>query len=293
MLEEILQTLKNKKYDNIIFTNDIDKNIDGNDKKYIDKNFNVKNIRDVRSATFYALGRENLHEKSIVLIEGDDLQNVLTGITETWFQKLNIFIIALYKKYDDIKTDFIRRAMPNIIHIFDEKYEEYEQQIINATNTCYPSLITLKYKLIEEIYKYNDLLNSLKNVLSQEDQVFIYNSAQNDKNIYFKVKNIDNKYKYCIISKYMGYITGVQKKCLLCIPAKLLLLDLNILNNRYMNENFKLILFNYNEIEKENKIEDWIKNNNIKIIKTDSVEKELNRFWSSNEAIIMFLEGGI
>ena len=293
MLKDILETLKAKEYNNIIYTFDIKSEIKESDKEYINNNFQINNIKDVRSATFYALGKENLHKNCIILVNGDDLQSTLTGITETWFQKLNIFVIALYKKYDDIKTDFIRRVMPNIIKIYDEDFSEYEPLILKAIAQCTPSLITLKYDIVEIKYDYNDFIKLLSKILKNGDEVFCYNSNNMLENN-FNIKSIKSKYKYCIISKYMGYIIGTKKKSLLCMPAMLLLLDLNILNNRYINENFKVILFNVEEIKEDDTLEKWIENNNIKskcINKID--ENVLNEFWNLEEPAILLVKGEI
>lgn len=293
MLIDILETLKAKGYIDIIYTFDIKSEIKESDKEYINNNFQINNIKDVRSATFYALGKENLHKNCIILVNGDDLQSTLTGITETWFQKLNVFVIALYKKYDDIKTDFIRRVMPNIIRIYDEDFSEYKSLILKATAHCTPSLITLKYDTVDIEYDYNNFIKLLSKILKNGDEVFCYNSNNMLENN-FNIKSIKSKYKYCIISKYMGYIIGTKKKSLLCMPAMLLLLDLNILNNRYINENFKVILFNVEEIKEDDTLEKWIENNNIKskcINKID--ENVLNEFWNLEEPAILLVKGEI
>ena len=179
MLKNVLNTLKTNKYDEIIYTFGIEEAIQEEEKKYINSNFSVEKINDARSATFYALGKENLHNNCIILVNGDEIQNILTGITETWFQKLNIVIIALYKKYDDIKTDFLRRVMPNIIHIFEENYKEYEPSIIKATNAYSPTLITLKYNLILQEYNYNSLIKKLYKILKEDDEIFLYSMNKN------------------------------------------------------------------------------------------------------------------
>lgn len=293
MLKDILETLKVRGYNDIVYTFDIESEIKESDKEYINNKFQINNIKDVRSATFYALGKENLNQKCIVLVNGDDLQSILTGITETWFQKLNVFVIALYKKYDDIKTDFIHRVMPNIIKIYDEDFSKYRPFIVKAINKYTPSLITLKYDIVDIEYDYNNFIKMLKEILKNDDEVFCYNPV-NVVDINFNIKSIKSKYKYCIISKYMGYITGIKKKSLLCIPAKLLLLDLNILNNRYINENFKVILFNAEEIKKDNTLEKWIESNNIKSKCINKIDKDaLNEFWNLEKPAILLVKGGI
>lgn len=294
MLKKIFKILKDNKYTNVIYTIDVEHNLAKNDKEFIENNFTVNSINDARSAIFYALGKENLNKKCIILIEGNNIQNVLTGITETWFQKLNIFIIALYTKFDDIKTDFLHRVIPNIIHIYNEDYEEYETMIANAATSLFPSLVTLKYNIKVENYKYDNLLILLNKILNEDDEVFLYNMEKNEKKYNFKINNINEKYKYCVISKYMGYIVGKKKKSILCIPAKLFLLDLNIFNNRYVNKNFKVILYGCEELGKEKQSESWINYNKIKTITINEIEqKSLEEWWKSEDPTMILLKGEI
>ena len=294
MLKDVLNTLKDNGYKNLIFTQDIEESLQNEEKEYIEKEFQKINIGDVRSATFFALGKENLHNNCIIIVNGEEIQNILTGITESWFQKLNVFVIALYSKYDDIKTDFLRRVMPNIIQIYDEDYKYYENSINKAMKTNYPSLITLKHEIKSIQYNYENLLKYFDEIINEQDELILYNSNKNIEMKKYKLNNIEAKYKYGIISKYMGYIEGSKKKKILCIPAKVFLLELNIVNNRYINENFKIIIFNCNKDLEDNSIENWVNNNNINTIKVNEYNKEkLYDFVSQKEATILLVEGEI
>lgn len=294
MLRKVLNTLLKKDYKDIVFTYEINGAINNEDINYINNNFNVNTIKDIRSATFYALGKENLHAKTIVIINGEELQNTLTGITETWFQRLNVFIIALYEKYDNIKTDFIYRVIPNIVKIYEDDYFQYEEKILKSANSCMPSLITLKYGFEKVEYSYNKLINELKNVLKKEDELVLYEPKELEKTNEFKIKNIESKYKYGILSKYMGYVCGKNKKILLCMPASLTLLELNIFNNRYINENFKLILFNCSKVKQEEMMTKWINSNKIKTNVINTLNKDiLEKFWNSKEPMVLLIKGEI
>ena len=293
MLKNILETLNKQGYKDLIYTFDIESSLNEEDKIFINDYFSKETINDSRSATFFSLGKENLHRKSIVIINGNELQNILTGITETWFQKLNIIVIALYEKYDDIKTDFIHRVIPNIVKIYEDNYKEYESLILKAAKSYSPTLITLKYELLDIKYNYNNLIRSIEKILNSEEEVILYNMADSVENKKIIIKNIESKYKYCMVSKYMGYIIRKRKKTLLCMPAKLILLDLNILNNRYIDENFKIILFEYNKIE-EKLLENWIDYNKIKTISTNNLDENIiNEFWNLKEPTVLLVKGGI
>ena len=293
MLKNILETLNKQGYKDLIYTFDIESSLNEEDKIFINDYFSKETINDSRSATFFSLGKENLHRKSIVIINGNELQNILTGITETWFQKLNIIVIALYEKYDDIKTDFIHRVIPNIVKIYEDNYKEYESLILKAAKSYSPTLITLKYELLDIKYDYNNLIECTEKILNSDEEVLLYNMTDSVENKKIVIKNIESKYKYCIISKYMGYIIGKRKKTLICMIAKLILLDLNIINNRYIDENFKIILFEYNKIE-EKLLENWIDYNKIKTISTNNLDENIiNEFWNLKEPTVLLDKGGI
>ena len=64
---------------------------------------NLKTIKDVRSAAFYAFGKSKVtNENVVLLINGDYLPNAYTVLTEAWFQKTNLIIIALYNSIYDV-----------------------------------------------------------------------------------------------------------------------------------------------------------------------------------------------
>lgn len=294
MLKKILTTLLKENYKNIVLTDDIKEIMHTDDAEYVKDKFNVNTIKDIRSATFYALGKENLHNKTAVIVRGEELQNTLTGITETWFQRLNVIIIALYEKYDNIKTGFIYRVIPNIIKIYEDDYSQYEKKILKSTNAYMPSLITLKYNFKNVEYNYDNLIGKLKNIMKEDDEVILYSDEDFEKVKEFKIKNIDQKYKYGILSKYMGYIIGKNKRVLLCIPTSLALIELNIFNNRYINEKFKIILFNSNKIDDVETLTKWVNNNKIKARIIDSLENDdLEEFWNSKEPEALIIKGEI
>ena len=137
-------------------------------------------------------------------------------------------------------------------------------------------------------------MKNLDEILNKQDEIILYNHNKEIETKKYNLKNIEAKYKYGIISKYMGYIEGSKKKKILCIPAKVFLLELNILNNRYINENFKIILFNCNIDLKEKSIKNWANSNNIKLMKAKKYDKDiLYDFINQKEATILLMEGEV
>ena len=289
MLRKILNLLLEKQIKDVVCTEDILKSIDGQDKEYIEANFNMQIFNDLRSATFFSNGEVNSSNKPVILIiAGEFLPNIYTGITEAWFQRSNINIISIFKKYDDIKVEYLERCIPDILTIYDDGIEEYKNTIYKFIDNNMPALINIKYTLkLEEKSDYTSITNMLDSIVKNTVDVFIYNSKNESKNN-IKVINIEPKYKYGILSKYMGYITAKEKKSLLILPYELLKIDLNIFNNRYINENVKIIIYKEKE---QNNIEEWIKDNKIEILKTKKIdEKILQKFWNLNKASVLIVE---
>ena len=289
MLRKILNLLLEKQIKDVVCTEDILKSIDGQDKEYIEANFNMQIFNDLRSATFFSNGEVNSSNKPVILIiAGEFLPNIYTGITEAWFQRSNINIISIFEKYDDIKVEYLERCIPDILTIYDDSIEEYKNTIYKFIDNNMPALINIKYTLkLEEKSDYTSITNMLDSIVKNTVDVFIYNSKNESKNN-IKVINIEPKYKYGILSKYMGYITAKEKKSLLILPYELLKIDLNIFNNRYINENVKIIIYKEKE---QNNIEEWIKDNKIEILKTKKIdEKILQKFWNLNKASVLIVE---
>lgn len=71
----------------------------------------------------------------------------------------------------------------------------------------------------------------------------------------------------------MGYILGCDDKCLLILSESDFICDLNILNNRYINNKFKVAVFS-NKRSTEAKCRNWILQNNIHLCDIYSFDKE-------------------
>ena len=289
MLRKILNLLLEKQIKDVVCTEDILKSIDSQDKEYIEANFNMQIFNDLRSATFFSNGEVNSNNKPVILIvNGEFLPNIYTGITEAWFQRSNINIISIFEKYDEIKVEYLERCIPDILTIYEDSLETYKNTIYKFINNNMPALINIKYELnLDEKMNYANIINIFDNFIKENVDVFAYNT-KNESNNNINILNIEPKYKYGILSKYMGYITAKEKKSLLILPYELLKIDLNIFNNRYINENVKIIIYKEKE---QNNIEEWIKDNKIEILKTKKIdEKILQKFWDLNKASVLIVE---
>ena len=289
MLKTILNLYLNKNIKDVICTKDILESIIDKDKEYIKTNFNFEILNDLRSATFFANGEVNSNNKPVILIiNGEYLANIYTGITEAWFQRSNINIISIFEKYDDIKIEYLRRCIPDILTIYEENIEEYKETIYKFITNNMPSLINIKYMLkSEEKVDYTNITNILDSIVKNKVDVFTYNSENKSKNN-INIMNIERKYKYGVLSKYMGYVSAKKQKTLIILPYELLKIDLNIFNNRYINKNVKIII---NKKKEQSNIKEWIKDNDIEILQTRNLDKNIfEKFWNLDKASALIIE---
>ncbi len=290
MLRKILNLFLEKEIKDIVCTEDILDSIDILDKEYIKENFDMQSFNDLRSATFFSNGEVNSNNKPVILIlKGEFLPNIYTGITEAWFQRSNINIIAIFENYDNMKVEYLKRCIPDILTIYDDNIEKYKNIIYKFMNKDMPFMINIKCMLkLEEKNNYTNIINALNDDIKGKNDIFAYNiNIESDNNI--NIINIEPKYKYGVLSKYMGYITAKEKKSLLILPYELLKIDLNIFNNRYINEKVKIIVNKENN--QVNNIEEWIKDNNIEIFQMKKLDKNiLKKFWDLDKASMLIIE---
>jgi len=254
-LNDIVNLIKPK---SIILGDDID----------FGKNY-TKRITDVRSAAFYAFGDSKATNENVILvIDGDYLPSIYTVLTEAWFQKTNLIVLALYDSIYDIETNYLNRCTVVNMKLLDKDLDQFEDKIKKGLELVGPKLINV---VTNKKYKENDytkVLKGLDKVLQKEDVVFVYNSLE------FKSKyslvNVPKKYKYGVISKYLANLEGKDNNTILVATKDCLEIDSNILNNREMNNKFKMIL-----IGDVSKSKAWIENNNINYLESTNLKKDL------------------
>ena len=292
MIRQVVEVLKDNKIKKIVTCNDILEKIDEKIRTQLEKTFEVEIVDDVRSATFFSLGETNIeNEPIILLIDGRYLPSVYTGITEAWFQRKTIVVLALYEKYSDINCEYLKRCTSDVITFYNEEENDYNKKIKDIINKKYPAIINLKVEFNNSNKLNDNNILEIAKILNSEDEMWIYNLEMTENNT-CKIKNIDEAHKYGILSKYMGYITAKNEKVLLVSTSEILKLDLNIFNNRYINKNFKVILVDNKNIFKENNIEKWIQENKIKLTHVKEIsEDKLKDFWHSDEPEMVVIGG--
>lgn len=281
-MKEILELLEKSKITDLIIGDDLEVNNF--------REFNITKINDVRSAAFYAFGQSKITNRNVALIiDGEYLANTYTVLTEAWFQKTNLIVIALYDSFYNIETNYLKRCLVSDIKFLDKDINFFKDKIVSSFSLIGPKLYNVVVdKVSVNKNNYNNILEKLLPLMKKEETVMTYNSVNiNCKCIW---KNVDRKYKYGILSKYVAMITEHSEKMILLVTDECIEIDSNIFNNRFMNNSFKLII-----LDKNNKVNDyikWIKSNDINIIECDNLDKDINKLYTENKPTVLVVKDG-
>lgn len=256
---------------------------------------NAININDIRSATFYAFGQSKiLNDNVVLIIDGKFISNTYTALTEAWFQRANVIVIALYNSFYEINNRYLDRCTISNKTVFLKDLEDMkiniEEDLEKKGPKVYNIIVDWKFTTKDKSIDYTDELINLKSIVKDNDEVYLYNSDKTEfKNL--KIFNIDYKYRYGVISKYVAYLLDKKdnKKILIC-DEETFMLDSNILNNKYMNSNFKLILKHNKEIDFQ--IKEWCEKNKIKYMECSNDLEEYKKLYESTNAIVVLIKGG-
>ena len=256
---------------------------------------NATKINDIRSATFYAFGQSKiLNDNVVLIIDGKFISNTYTALTEAWFQRANVIIIALYNSFYEINNRYLDRCTLSNKIIFEKDLKNMKMKLKEDLRKNGPKIYNIivdwKFVLEDNSIDYTNELINLKTILKDNDEVYLYNSNKAEFED-LKIFNIDYKYRYGIISKYVGYLLEKKssKQILIC-DEETFMLDSNVLNNRYMSPNFKIILKHNKEINFE--VKKWCEKNKIKYIEYSNNLDEYKNMYNSTDAIIMIIKGG-
>lgn len=287
MIDKILEYYNFKGIHNIVASSDVSYVLNDTYKEQA-RSFKIDIIDDVRSATFFANGISNrLITPIILLVSYDYITNCYTGLTEACFQQLPVILIAVAKPDEEVRYNYLHACLRRGVTIDDNElnYDLLDKALISLG----PSLIIARevYCPIENHQPNQIILDSLNNLLTKEDTVFIYSDTYNKTDFHYRINIIRSKYKYGIISKYFGYSYVSQHKSILIIPMEIMKLENNIFQTRYKNGNIKVILLNYN---KDLIPEDWLKNNSFELIIIDEInQEEIASFVRSDKPAIMII----
>lgn len=249
----------------------------------------ITEIEDARSAAFNSFGKSKASNKNVVLfIKGDYISNIYTVCTEAWFQQTNLIVIAIYDSIYDIETHFLDRCSVLNIKFYEKDLPQFINVIQESLKISRPKIINIVMSNEKTKYSnYTEVTNILRNFIDKDDKIYCYKVNNNDNNN--QIIAINEKYKYGIISKYLGYTLNQKNVSYLIIDESCFKVDSNILNSRYINKNFKIILFyNNNDFN----IDSWVINNEIKILKSSNkIKDDIQKFCQINEPCILMIKG--
>ena len=226
-------------------------------------------FEDVRSATFFAFGQSKLQGKPSVLIVDDDfISNCYTALIETWMQRIPLIIIS-YNSRKLSSIQYLQRCLDAIYEINDKVNIDTTSSKWSAING--PILIRIFFDYNKNgAFTYVDVLKQLTKRVAPE-RILCYNISIEEAAEY-GVANIEKKYKYGIISKYVGRLMSGNPS-ILVIPDFILELESNIFNVRNLPSTFRVyikktsdkIIYNYTQ---------WLKSNNIEVKRFDDFNED-------------------
>ena len=267
MIKQILNRLKEHRLSNIVLT---DHNLD-------DAIFNLVSseqctyFEDVRSAAFFAFGQSKLQGKpSILILDDDYISNCYTALIETWMQRIPVIFIV-YNSRPLSTIQYLQRCIDAVFEVNDAGVIDVFISKLNSFNGPIVIRVSDDYNKKESI-SYKEVLEELTKRIAP-DTISCYNIVPEEVAEY-GVVNIEKKYKYGIISKYVGRLMS-GKPAVLVIPDFILELESNIFNVRNLPNTFRVyvkqtsdkLIANYSQ---------WLKSNSIEIKSFSESNEDVN-----------------
>lgn len=265
MIKQIITRLKEYGFFNYVLT---DHNLDEILSNIV-KPEQCTYFEDVRSATFFAFGQSKLQGKPSVLIVDDDfISNCYTALIETWMQRIPLIIIS-YNSRKLSSIQYLQRCLDAIYEINDKVNIDTTSSKWSAING--PILIRIFFDYNKNgAFTYADVLKQLTKRVAPE-RILCYNISIEEAAEY-GVANIEKKYKYGIISKYVGRLMSGNSSVLV-IPDFILELESNIFNVRNLPSTFRVYIKKTSDKIIDNYTQ-WLKSNNIEVKRFDDFNDE-------------------
>lgn len=279
IIEEILNLFEENGYKDVVVTKDAEEIINfATIKKNNKLNYNI--IEDARSATFFCLGRINISRgPAIIIMLTDELDNSLTGITESNYQNLPLIIISIDKSDFKLNKECFKNVTKKIITEFEstdsiaKELDMYFKGMwhkplliqINTTNS------SNKNEINNDYYKLVDCILSLCNNNSK-----IYVDKYLDKNDIGVQKNknitiISRNSSYGVISKVLGHAHVNKNMHYLITSYDKIIRDINSVNMRNINNNIVIVYTKSLDIEQN--LEPWFIYNNFEFRSVKSLSE--------------------
>lgn len=251
---------------------------------------NIKFVDDARSAAFFAFGKAIRENKSIVLIvKAYEVVDIYTAITEAWFQKTNVIIVALCDNISDCEHTYMDRCVKKTIKITETQLEKLS--VDSLIKYRGPVLVdVIKENVLDKKIDYSNIINNI-NYNDEEKVLYVYNPIDSYEVQNTQIITIDEKYQYGMVSKYLGYQISTSKKCILLCTAECIVKDLNIFNNREINEKIKIIVIDRDNVIEKKHIDQWIISNHLLVeIKEKITQSEIHNFLDGKVNVLVCKE---
>ena len=245
---------------------------------------NKVSVTDIRSATFYACGLAQKNDAPIAMIvRREYLSNTFTALTEAWFQRRCIIVIALAS---NILNDTLNcyKTCSSVQHKV-QKLDDFTSCFENMRRDL-PAVFLAECELENVPLKYSIDIAPIANELSEDGHLFVYSAVVAVRNEYNNVSYIDTEFKYGTLSKFLGHCISNTEKSILLTDLSMLKLDMNIFNSRYLDKRFNIIVTGQ---KPSAEILQWIKSNGIDIAFCDTAVEAGKAICNSDKAMVVFL----
>ena len=239
---------------------------------FSDSLFDVVVNEDVRSATFFSYGKAQREGRMMALVVYEEqLVHCYSAMTEAMFQHVSFLIFVLHKDNDSFTHDYLNACLIAEYN-FDPLVEiEIKRLPVNKRG---PIIVNVQLgKQPREVNVPLDMLPLIETLsLEHDDVVICFDKYSKGLEDYCRVITFSEGQKYGVISKYIGFLIGCSKCCILIMSLKHFKYDLNILNNRYINNRFKVIMVD--EYGTDSRHVNWIKKNSISYSEAELSDSE-------------------
>lgn len=241
---------------------------------------------DARSAAFYAYGMsQEKGSPAVLIVREDELASCYTGFTEAMLQHVAFIVICIQNSLKGHR--FIEKCISNEFPLNCGQSQYDLDKILSGINDFHsPVMFDISEQPSNTELKECSLAFLKNSALKSFNSVICFDR--------YKDLTVDNtrlyscEHRYGVFSKYLGFIKGTEDKACLIAPAEFFDLDINILNSRYINGRFKVILINKNG--GSFKYKNWVNNNSIGYaeLSEDNIN-ELNNYLNNDLPEIIFL----
>jgi hypothetical protein len=226
--------------------------------------FDVTVNNDARSAAFYAYGKaQNENRPTALFVWESQLTHCYTALTEAMFQHVSFLVISITDTVRTVNHDYLHACIAAEFYIYSREdvyvFENSKQELGTKHG---PILINTLVTVLPSVSRNKKVLSDIsQRGITDTDVVMCHADYCLEGTFRCKTVTYTEEQRYGVISKYMGYLLGSKTRCILLMPVEFLKYDLNILNNRYLDNRFKVFLIAENGIGQSH--QNWITSNGI------------------------------